>query len=195
MSKGKKLMKKILIFNLIILLSLVTNNLFSQQKDKDGVIDVKGLSQADVIRIFGDIYNNRILLKSNGEQKKEKNIIVSGNKITTILYNTGSICRPAIFSPPGNIADVVWQGLGYGYEFGPLVTGQVAIPNNSGGYDTLITVDDSFIFTAQGGYSPDGTEKWGWLPKAGYADPDQTEIARLNAPDEDGDGKPDSWPD
>ena len=112
-------MKKILIFTLILFLSFVTSNLFSQEKDKDGNINIKGLSQEDMIRIFGDIYSPRILMKGTGEQK-EKNLIVSGNKIKTILYNTGSICRPNIFSPPGNVADLVWQGLGYGFEFGPL---------------------------------------------------------------------------
>ncbi|NWF90982.1 MAG: hypothetical protein HXY50_16165 [Ignavibacteriaceae bacterium] len=187
-------MKKLVLSRLVIAFIIITTSLIAQQNNEN-VIDMKGLSQDDIIRIFGDIYNNRILSKHNGEQNKEKNVIISGNKITTILYNTGSICRPNIFSPPGNIADLVWQGLGYGYEFGPLVTGQVAIPNNSGGFDSVITVDDSFIGTTQGGYSPDGTQKWGWLPKSGYADPDQDEIARLNAPDKNGDGKPDSWPD
>ena len=187
-------MKKILFLTLIIVTSLLTSNLISQERDKDGNVNIKGLSQEDIIRVFGDIYSPRILMKGAGEQK-EKSLIVGGNKITTILYNTGSICRPNIFSPPGNVADLVWQGLGYGFEFGPLAAGQVAIPNTTGGFDTLIIVDDSFVLTGQGGYSPDGTQKWGWLPKPGYADPNQNEIARLNAPDENGDGKPDSWPD
>ena len=187
-------MKKILILTLIIIVSFLTNSLLSQQRDKDGNINIKGLSQEDMIRIFGDIYQPRILLKGAGEQK-EKNVIISGNKVKTILYNTGSICRPNIFSPPGNIADLVWQGLGYGFEFGPLAAGEVVIPNTLGGFDTLIIVDDSFVLTGQGGYSPDGTQKWGWLPKPDFADPNQNEIARLNAPDKNGDGKPDSWPD
>jgi hypothetical protein len=187
-------MKKILIFTLILFFNLISSNLFSQERDKDGNINIKGLSQEDMIRIFGDIYSPRVLMKGAGEQK-EKNLIIGGNKITTILYNTGSICRPNVFSPPGNVADLVWQGLGYGFEFGPLAIGQVAIPNPSGGFDTLIISDDSFVLTGQGGYSPDGTQKWGWLPKTGYADPNQNEIARLNAPDVNGDGKPDSWPD
>lgn len=185
-------------FNLFLLAAVISYStlVFSQQKDKDDNINIKGLSQEDMIRIFGDIYSPRQLFKGMGEQK-EKSLIVSGNKITTILYNTGSICRPNIFSPPGNIADLVWEKLGYGFEFGPLAAGQVIIPNSNtpGGFDTLIIVDDSFVLTGQGGYSPDGTQKWGWLPKPGYADPNQNEIARLNAPDRNGDGKPDSWPD
>ena len=189
-------MKKILIFTLIIVLNILMSNLYSQEKDKDGNINIKGLTQEDMVRIFGDIYSPRVLMKGAGEQK-EKNLIIGGNKITTILYNTGSICRPNIFSPPGNVADLVWQGLGYGFEFGPLAAGQVLIPNSNtaGGFDTLVITDDSFVLTGQGGYSPDGSQKWGWLPKAGYADPNQNEIARLNAPDNNGDGKPDSWPD
>ncbi len=188
-------MKKILILTFIT--AALSINLLGQSRDKDGNINIKGLSQSDMIRIFGDIYSPRVLSKGMGEQNKEKQLIVQGNKIKTILYNTGSICRPNIFSPPGNVADLVWQGLGYGFEFGPLAAGQVTIPNpnTTGGFDTLVIVDDSFILTGQGGYSPDGTQKWGWLPKAGYADPNQNEIARLNAPDNNGDGKPDSWPD
>lgn len=184
-------MKRIYIIILAALITL-TANLHSQQKDEYGNIRIKGLSQEDMIRIFGDIFNPNALRKITGEQK-EKSLIISGNKITTILYNTGSICRPNTLA---NIADLVWQGLGYGFEFGPLAAGQVVIPNPNtpGGYDTLIIVDDSFVLTTQGGYSPDGTQKWGWLPKPGYADPNQTEIARLNAPDKNGDGKPDSWP-
>jgi len=184
-------MKKILILTLIIVSSLLTSNLVSQERDKDGNINIKGLSQEDMIRIFGDLFNPNSFRKIAGEQK-EKNLIVSGNKITTILYNTGSICRPNTLA---NTADLVWQGLGYGFEFGPLAAGQVAIPNTTSGFDTLIIVDDSFTLPTQGGYSPDGTEKWGWLPKPDYADPNQNKIANLNAPDENGDGKPDSWPD
>ena len=183
-------MKKLLILTLIIVSILSTNNLISQERDQYGNINIKGLSQEDMVRIFGDLFNPNALRKIAGEQK-EKSIIITGNKIKTILYNTGSICRPNTL---GNVADLVWQGLGYGFEFGPLVAGQMIIPNTSSGFDTLIIVDDSFVLTTQGGYSPDGTKKWGWLPKPDYADPDQNKIASLNAPDLNRDGKPDSWP-
>jgi hypothetical protein len=188
------MMKKIILITLILTFNFFLIDVIPQETDASKYPDPKGLSSEDMIRIFGDIYSPRVLRKGAGEQNKEKQLIIQGNKIKTILYNTGSICRPNIFSPPGNVADLVWQNLGYGFEFGPLATGAVALPNGSGGFDTLITVDDSFVLTGQGGYSPDGTEKWGWLPKAGYADDNQNAIASLNAKDENGDGKPDSWP-
>ncbi|HAB52560.1 MAG TPA: hypothetical protein DCE80_10395 [Ignavibacteriales bacterium] len=58
------------------------------------------------------------------------------------------------------------------FEFGPLAAGQVLSDNG----DTIIIVDDSFVLTSQGGYSPDGSEKWGWLPDSGYANPNQNEL-------------------
>lgn len=105
--------------------------------------------------------------------QNEKNAILNSNEVTTILYNSGSISRPNIFSPPGNVADLVWKKLGYMSEFGPLAVGQVV----SDAGDTIIISDDSFIFPSQGGYSPDGTQKWGWHPDSGYANPNQNELA------------------
>ena len=49
----------------------------------------------------------------------------------------------------------------------------------------------------QGGYAPDGTIKWGWLPKAGFAAPGQPDIAAWShRSDVGGDltRKPHSWP-
>lgn len=114
--------------------------------------------------------------------QNEKSAILNSNEITTILYNTGSISRPNILSPPGNIADMVWKKLGYMYEFGPLTIGKVV----SDAGDTIIISDDSFVLTSQGGYSPDGTQKWGWLPDSGYANPNQNHLATRN--------NPSSWP-
>ena len=49
-----------------------------------------------------------------------RDAILNGNKITTQIFNFGSI------SSPGNvITDIVWNGLGYGYEFGPFVAAEV----------------------------------------------------------------------
>ncbi len=176
--------KNYFFFIIIFLLFAVFSN-YAQQRDKYGNINIKGLTQADMERLFPEY--NRKFYKTNGETKAIKSVIISGNKITTILYNYGSICKPNTLP---NIADLVWQGLGYGFEFGPLAAGEVS----GGGIDTLHIVDDSFVLSGQGSYSPDGTLKWGWLPKPGYADPNQDDIATLNAPDLNGDGKPDSWP-
>ncbi len=48
--------------------------------------------------------------------------IINGNKITAEIWNYASI------SSPGNrITDIVWEGLGYGYEFGPMVCAEVEV--------------------------------------------------------------------
>ncbi|MEO8399025.1 MAG: hypothetical protein ABI550_04320, partial [Ignavibacteriaceae bacterium] len=178
-------MKKIfLLFFILILFSI--NISFGQYNKKD-TINTKGLSHEDMVRIFGDVFEpGKVFTKANGDKAAIKEVIISGNKITTIIYNYGSITKPNTLP---NVADLVWQGLGYGYEFGPLAASQIVTST-----DTIIIVDDSFVTVSQGSYSPDGTLKWGWLPKNGYADPNQGAVATLNAKDNDGDGKPDSWP-
>lgn len=178
--------KNIFITILFLLISSVT---FSQVKDQYGNYDIKKLTYDDMVRIFGDIYKPGKIYKVNGVPKEIREVIIGGNKIKTVVFNYGSITKPNYL---GNIADLVWQGLGYGFEFGPLAAGEVLVPKTGGGFDTLQIVSDSHVLTTQGDYSPDGTLKWGWLPKSGYADTKSTEIARLNAPDKDGDGKPDS---
>lgn len=117
--------------------------------------------------------------KQAGEMTEIKDAIISGNNITTILYNYGSIGRPNTLS---NIADLVWKGLGYMFEFGPIAAAEVVNDQN----ETLYIIDDSFILPTQGTYSPDGIQKWGWLPKAGYANTDQNNLATKN--------NMDSWP-
>ena len=48
--------------------------------------------------------------------------ILNGNKITTEIWNYGSI------SSPGNrVTDIVWETLGYGYEFGPFICAKVPL--------------------------------------------------------------------
>ncbi len=124
-----------------------------------------------------------------GSPGEIKSLIINGNKITTSVYNYGSITRPNTL---GNVADLVWQRLGYGYEFAPLVAAQVV--NNRG--DSLRIVDDGLWLNSQGDYSPSGL-KWGWLPQAGYSAPSQPDIAAWShRKDVNGDltRKPHSWP-
>jgi hypothetical protein len=187
-NQGNKMMKLKFISMLLIMIFLISAvGLIAQEKDENGFYIYKQLTENDMKRIFGEEWPPKVM-KVNGESRYIKESIINGNKITTILYNYGSICKPNTL---GNIADLVWQGLGYGFEFGPLAAAEIAQ-----GTDTLEIVSDSFVLTGQGDYSPDGTVKWGWLPKAGFVDTTegQTEIARLNIGDKDGDGKPDSWP-
>ena len=54
--------------------------------------------------------------KVNDDILRRQKAILNGNKITTEIWNYGSI------SSPGNrVTDIVWEGLGYGYEFGPFI--------------------------------------------------------------------------
>jgi len=52
--------------------------------------------------------------------------IMNGNKITTEIWNFGSISAPA-----NRITDIIWEGLGYGYEFAPFVAAEVRVPKGS----------------------------------------------------------------
>ncbi len=178
-------------FLLILIITLFSLKAGYSQNDPRDTINIKGLTHEDMVRIFGRLFEPNLTFKVNGDMKAIKDVILNGNKITTIVYNYGSICKPNTL---GNIADLVWHGLGYGFEFGPLALGEVTTTYADGSVDTFHVDDNSHILTTQGTYSPDGSMKWGWLPKDGYADPTQSHIATLNAPDENGDGKPDSWP-
>src|SRR5512141_111254 len=97
------------------------------------------------------------LLKTTGSPAEVRSRIMRGNKITTIVYNYGNITRPNL--TPSNTIDLVWNRLGYGFEFTPLVAGGVI---DSAGRRQHI-LDDGMWLASQGGYAPDGSLKWGWL--------------------------------
>ena len=150
-----------------------------------------------------------------------RDVVMNGNKITTQITNFGSI------SSPGNtITDIVWNGLGYGYEFGPFVAAEIvdeghkdpqSVPkrdeNGNVVYDAqgdtvwvMHIVSDGLVSNG-GERSPDGSEWWGWQPipcaepvglqfeGLEVVNPESNKIPTNDAPDEDLDGKPDSWPD
>ncbi len=120
-----------------------------------------------------------------------KRTIIEGNQIRVLTTNQGSISTP---DADNSNADLVWpkgpSGLGYGYEFGPLVAAEVIGANG----DTLHIIDDGFLSTADGDYEPGTAERWGWEPKLGFSDARSNEVATFSDLDRDADGKPDSWP-
>lgn len=154
-----------------------------------------------------------------------RDAILNGNRITTQIFNFGSI------SAPGNtITDIVWNGLGYGYEFGPFVAAEIvdtfredgrardpqSVPlrdengnlvRDANGEQVYVMHIVSDALVSNGGeISPDGSTFWGWQPIAcaepvgGFAgiqvvNPASDKIPTNDAPDDDLDGKPDSWPD
>ena len=69
----------------------------------------------------------RLHEQNNDDQiLRRQKAILNGNKITTEIWNYGSI------SSPGNrVTDIIWEGLGYGYEFGPMICAEIPILSRS----------------------------------------------------------------
>ncbi len=154
------------------------------------------------------------------EITSRRDAILNGNRITTQILNFGSI------SSPGNtITDIVWNGLGYGFEFGPFVAAEIEDPErkdpqsvplfddngnprldaNGNQLYGIHIVSDGLVSNG-GEVSPDGAEFWGWQPipcaepVGSFGGLDVVErtspfIPTSDARDNDLDGKPDSWPD
>ncbi len=78
------------------------------------------------------------MLKAAGYQSEIKSLIIQGNKIRTLIYNSGAISQPG-----ERINNLVWNGLGYGYEFGPLVGSRVpkAVDQEFDNSDNIIFPD------------------------------------------------------
>ena len=133
--------------------------------------------------------------------------LMNGNKITSLIWNYGSISRPG-----ERIVDIVWEGLGYGYEFGPFVGAEVEVQPGSDHPDIITIIkgqDTTYIahvisdglVSNEGEVSPDNSTRWGWQPldrnadgSVEYADITQDKLPTSDDKDRDGDGKPDSWP-
>ncbi len=148
-----------------------------------------------------------------------RDAILNGNRITTQILNFGSI------SSPGNtITDIVWNGLGYGYEFGPFVAAEIVDVGHKDPKSVLLRDDNGQVVNDENGQpawvmhivsdgltsngaevSPDGSERWGWQPipcaepvgnfeGIDVVSPFSNQIPTSDAADTDLDGKPDSWP-
>ncbi|NQU28078.1 MAG: hypothetical protein HQ528_07315 [Candidatus Marinimicrobia bacterium] len=74
----------------------------------------------------GNILNKQLQATVSDQVLRRQKAILTGNKISTEIWNFGSI------SSPGNItSDIVWEGLGYGYEFGPFICAEVEVAFDS----------------------------------------------------------------
>ena len=147
--------------------------------------------------------HSRKTADSDEQILRRQDAIISGNKITTQIWNYGSI------SEPGNrVTDIIWEGLGYGYEFGPFISAEVPLMNNNhpDAYPKVIDGDTTWYarvisdgLVTDPERSPDGSEYWTWEPLAYsdeglfFADPDYDKIPTASDIDRDFDGKPDSW--
>ncbi len=188
-------MKRFLIQWCITILLLLPGFTLAQEIDWEH-FDPKRATPRELERVARFLENN--LRKSvpngtTGSPSEIKSLTINGNKITTVVYNYGNITRPNTL---GGTADLVWNRLGYGFEFSPLVAGKVR--GTSNGRDTTFKIlDDGMWLPGQGGYAPDGSLKWGWLPKPGYSAPGQNRIASWSNRDAvNGDltRRPPTWP-
>ncbi|RMD91613.1 MAG: hypothetical protein D6813_07330, partial [Calditrichaeota bacterium] len=183
-------MKKYFNTLLVILSWLCLGSLlFAQNFDK---IDLKTLPPAErfeIMKKFRKALDKT--LQEDPHHDRLKETIIEGNQIRVLVTNLGSISTP---DADNANADLVWpkgpNGLGYAFEFGPLVAAEVV--NDNG--DTLHIVDDGFISFSDGDFEPGTTNRWGWLPRLGFSDPNSNEVATFSDLDRDLDGKPDSWP-
>ncbi|MDP1675727.1 MAG: hypothetical protein Q8L88_02585 [Bacteroidota bacterium] len=185
-------MKKYFVLSFLIVSVTIV---FAQNEKIDfRTVDVKYLNQEQK-REFARWRDEQFrLMKTSGLQSEVKSLVISGNKIKSIIYNTGAISNPGV---TGNVLDLVWGGLGYGYEFGPLIGAIVPVVSNNP-FDSAKFVIDGFggssKSTADGDFAPDGITKWGWLPTYGYSAPNQNDIASWGARTSDLRIRPKSWP-
>ncbi len=150
------------------------------------------------------IRNKQLAEEDDPQLLRRQKATLMGNKITTEIWNYGSISRPG-----NRVTDITWEGLGYGYEFGPFICARVEVTPNShpdafpvvenGDTTWYANVISDGLVSLDGERSPDGKEFWGWEPLAyndggvPYADAESPYIPTSNDIDRDGDGKPDSW--
>src|SRR5450759_2829585 len=109
---------------------------YGQKKEIDfRTTDAKGLTPSE-LRLLEQSRDKFFaqMKKQAGYRSEIKSLVIQGNKIKTIIYNTGSISNPLV---GGNVLDLVWNGLGYGYEFGPLVAAKVPKENSTVSYTHL----------------------------------------------------------
>lgn len=117
--------------------------------------------------------------QTRGLTSEIRQAFLRSNEITTVIFNYGAIGKPNYL---GNLADLAYKGLGYMFDFGPVVGTKVLSANG----DSVIIFSDPQILASQGDYDPTGTLKWGWLPRAGFANPLSNEFASKS--------KPETWP-
>jgi hypothetical protein len=134
------------------------------------------------------------LAKSAGYNDR-KYYFMNANKVATNIYNYGGIA-PGYGRLVG-VNNGVWHGLSYIFQFCPIVGGSV--PDGASETKRLHIISDGVwdynTSTAQlREVNPAGDTLWCFEPLEGYDDASQEYMASNPANDNDGDGKPDSWP-
>ncbi len=178
---------------LLLLLCSFTVSIAGGAKKSDAKrLNVKKLAPAERYKVVAE--QEKALAKALRQDERHdrlKETIISGNQIRVLVTNQGSISTP---SADNSNADLVWpagpSGLGYAFEFGPLVAAEVTGEDG----ETLHIVDDGFFAASGGEFEPGTANRWGWEPRLGFSDPNSNEVATFSDLDRNLDGKPDSWP-
>jgi hypothetical protein len=110
---------------------------------------------------------------TSGTMGEIRKAVMNANNVSFVMYNSGQICRPNTLH---NIGDLVWHGTGSMGQFVPLFAAEVMSSEGN----AIHVLDDGMYAPNQGAYAPDGTLKWGWLPRAGYSRSGQTSLATAN---------------
>ena len=107
-----------------------------------------------------------------------------------------------------DVTDIIWEGLGYGYEFGPFISAEVPLMNNNhpDAYPKVIdgdttwyarVISDGLVTDPERGLQMAQSIGLGNLSLTAmrdcFADPDYDKIPTASDIDRDFDGKPDSW--
>ena len=133
-------------------------------------------------------HDERKLFKPRAHSDRKEGIL-DGNRISTIFYNYGAIGDWQNRRRESGIYPKGANGHSYFAEFTPIAGAEVT--DNWGQRRHIFS--DGAASTSVADNRPTGGF-YAFEPLPGYADPDQDFIAISDAQDNDGDGKPDSWP-
>ncbi|MBN1302556.1 MAG: hypothetical protein JW995_15165 [Melioribacteraceae bacterium] len=139
-----------------------------------------------------DKYESLNKLSKTSGAADRKSILMNGNAITAEIHNYGGIGPGLPGASIREVGGMVWNNAPYIFQFCPIIGASVAKNGND---------SDKIHIISDGLYDYDGLRdesltgnKYVWQPLPGYADPDQPNVASNPSPDENRDGKPDSWP-
>ena len=157
---------------LLLALLAVPPTVFTQPPPRPPGL-MKAWTQAEFDAYIRNLESRRRLNKALANVDRKSNLH-EGNKIRTLFFNYGSIGRP---NTEPSMEWPAFANIGYAYEFGPLVGGQVVEADG----DTVVIFSDGMLdggdFDQTG-----GSNWWGWEPLPGYAADGQDFIARSNDP-------------
>ncbi len=149
----------LIIISVLILIPLQGRGLFdSKAKIQEKYLQgpEKTWSDREIEDYFewrNDVLAKQLETADDDQLLRRQKAILTGNKITAEIWNFGSI------SSPGNsTTDIIWENLGYGYEFGPFIHAEVEVAYDShlDAYVNGQTVD----FVGTGGTVPSYDFTW-----------------------------------